>query len=209
MLKQLTGSKTSFLCYNCVDRLSVWQSERVYSIAKNLLDPNRMDLSFLQGFCNCDYCVCQGSVRRLSKEAVCQLKLVLFYTKNWTFHSLSFLSGLVALALTVLQSPKKPKSGYSTTAAAILKAIFLPETLWHQGSVNAVSHSAMLCFSINPLIFQSYIKPMITFQILKMAFGSLTQAVFYFEYWNELLFSSWTCGRLISQSSTTLHIQHH
>lgn len=46
--------------------------------AKNLLGASRMDSSFLQGFCNCDYCVCHEFFRRLSKEAIYQRKLVLF-----------------------------------------------------------------------------------------------------------------------------------
>jgi len=57
------------------------------------------------------------------------------------------------------------------------------------------------------------VKIMITLQVLKMVFGSLTHAAFYFEYWEKLLFSgergSWTQGWLSSLSTIMLCVGHH
>lgn len=119
MLKQLRRSnEKSHVCYSCADRVSVWQPEKMYSIAKNLLDASRMDSSFWQGFCNCSYCVCQVFLRRLSKEAVYQFKWACILEQNsWTPYSLSSLSGLVALAPTTLQGQRSAR--YSITAAGV------------------------------------------------------------------------------------------
>lgn len=65
-------------------------------------------------------------------------------------------SGLAVLALTVLQSPKNLKADIAPQQRQSLRQFFSLRSSWHQDSVNAVSHSAMLCFSIKPLIFQSY-----------------------------------------------------
>lgn len=125
------------VCYNCADRGSFWQSEKMHPIAKNLLDGSRMDSSFWQGFCNCNYCICQGFPRRLSKEANSLNELV-FWTKNsWTFHSLSYLSGL---ALTTLQGQRNLGSDTASHQQASLMATFFSGTL-------IVTRFSECCFS--------------------------------------------------------------
>lgn len=137
-----------------------------------------------------------------------------FWTKNsWTFHSLSYLSGLIAFTLTMLQGQRN----HGQIQLHSSRHLSRQPSSWdpHSVKVQLMLFLRAQCFlSIKHLILQSYgVKMMITFQILKMAFGSFTHAAFYFEYWEELLFNGdrggWTRGWPSSLSPIMLCIGHH
>lgn len=125
------------VCYNCAVRVSVWQSEKTYSIAKNLLDASRRDSSFGQRFC--DDCARQGFVRRPSKEAVRQLKQACLLYQNLLDFSQSTLSLRSHSTLITLQGQGNWGPDTASQQQASLMATFFAEIL----IVNAVSYSAM------------------------------------------------------------------